>query len=85
MEKEELLELVAVLTLKNMALEEDLKAIEESYHKVVKKLHDERIEKEGDMAYDRAIGDIMNYLEDSKKYILIGNLRNYLQGLRDSK
>ena len=45
MKTEELFELVAVLTAKNMSLEEDLKAIEESYHKVVKKLHDERIEK----------------------------------------
>ncbi len=44
MKTEELFELVVVLTAKNMALEEDLKAIEESYHKVVKKLHDERIE-----------------------------------------
>ena len=37
-----------------------------------------------DMAYNKAICDMMNYLEDAKKYILIGNLRNYLQGLRDS-
>ena len=44
MKTEELFELVVMLTAKNMALEEDLKAIEESYHKVVKKLHDERIE-----------------------------------------
>ena len=44
MKTEELFELVVTLTAKNMALEEDLKAIEESYHKVVKKLHDERIE-----------------------------------------
>lgn len=36
------------------------------------------------MAYDKAIGDIMNYLEDGKNYILIDNIRNYLQGLRDS-
>ena len=40
MERQELLELVASLNAKNIALEEDLKAIEEAYHKVVKKLQD---------------------------------------------
>ena len=37
------------------------------------------------MGQDWLIGDIMNYLKDSKlDYILIGDIRNYLQGLRDS-
>ena len=38
-----------------------------------------------DLGYGVAIGDMMNYLQDSKSYILIGDIMNYLQGLRDSK
>ena len=51
-----------------------------SYEDVV----DPEFDRGFNMAYDKAIGDIMNYLEDGKNYILIDNIRNYLQGLRDS-
>ena len=51
-----------------------------SYEDVV----DPEFDRGFNMAYDKAIGDIMNYLEDGKNYILIGDIRNYLQGLRDS-
>jgi hypothetical protein len=51
-----------------------------SYEDVV----DPEFDRGFNMAYDKAIGDVMNYLEDGKNYILIGDIRNYLQGLRDS-